>query len=119
MRPTFLKLSFYFDPPYFIAGFKFLFPVYFLLLKSSTKCFRSILRLVCQYVYINCMLPSTSRRDRDGNASLAGMAGWSKKKVAGSGMDKAYVRPSVKGSSLACDERVRKILAHTQDLEDT
>ena len=41
------------------------------------------------------------------------------KKVAGSGMDKAYVRPSVKGSSLAYDERVRKMLAHTQDLEDT
>ena len=39
------------------------------------------------------------------------------KKVAGSGMDKAYVRHSVKGSSLACEERVRKILAHTQDLE--
>ena len=48
---------------------------------------------------------------RDGGMEL--------KNVAGSGMDKAYVRPSVKGSSLACDERVRKILAHTQDLEDT
>ena len=27
-----------------------------------------------------CTLPSTSRRDLDGNASLARMAGWSKKK---------------------------------------
>ena len=40
-------------------------------------------------------MKSTRTQDRDGNVSLGGMAGRSKKKVVGSGMDKAYVGPSI------------------------
>ena len=59
-----------------LRGFKFLFPVYFLLFESSTKCFAIHFKTSLPVTFTSiCMLTSTSRRDRDGNVSLGGMAG--------------------------------------------
>ena len=79
---------------------------------------------------VECAMATPSAENLDSSKPLAASdvikcVGWKRfigqdgkmeqKKVTGREMDKAYV----KGASLACDERVRKILAHTQDLEDT
>ena len=72
LGPTFFKLPFFFMAPCVIAGFKLLFTLCFSFVQKQYKVFEDQFD---SNVYINCMLTSTSRRDRDENALFGGMAG--------------------------------------------
>ena len=85
-----------FWPSAFHCGFQVLVSGIFPFVRKQYKAFSIHFKTSLQVTFTSIrMLTSTSRRDRDGNVSLGGMAGWSKKKVVGSGMNKAYVGPSV------------------------